>query len=141
MVKVKPIEHAKANYRPGASVAPSKYREGVSRATGVIAAAIEAEELWKAKMSEAIAEGRRAKGLSKVSDEEWRKMALEKGAARIGPGMTAAVDKWAARWNPFRSALEAVSLPPRGPDPIANIDARVKPIVEALVAKKKELLG
>ena len=101
----------------------------------------EAEELWRAKLQEAIAAERRKKALEMVSEEEWKKMAKTKGANRIGVGMRAAVDKHAKRYAPYAEALKAVDLPPRTIDPMANIDNRLKPIVEALVAKKKELKG
>ncbi len=142
MVKVKPLDEIKKHYREGATVAPTRYKDGVTRAAWKESAASrEAEELFKAKMSEALAEERRRKAIEKLTDEDWRKPALEKGATRIGPGMTAAVDKHAARFAPFRSALEGLTLPPKSADPIANVDNRVKPVVEVLVAKKKELLG
>jgi len=142
MVKVKPLDVIRENYRAGATVAPARYKDAVSRASWKDAAAsTEAEELFKAKMSEVLAEERRRKGIEKVTDAEWRDAAVKKGATRIGPGMTAAVEKHATRYAPFRSALEAVTLPPKSADPIANVDSRVKPIVSALVAKKKELLG
>jgi len=142
MVKVKSLEEIKAHYRAGATVAPTRYKEAVARATWKEqAASADAEELFKARMAEVIAEERRRKGIEKVTDEDWRRPAIEKGAARIGPGMTAAVDKQASRFAPYRSALEAVTLPPKTPDPMANVDNRVKPIVTALVEKKRELLG
>jgi len=141
MVKVKPLDQIKKNYAAGATVAPTRYKESVSRTSGVITAAIEAEDLFAAKMSAAIADRRRAKGLAKVSDEDWRRAAMNKGAARIGPGMTAAVDKQSSKYAPFRSALEGVSLPARTADPMANIDARVKPIVATLVETKRAQLG
>lgn len=141
MVRVKPLETIKKNYAAGATVAPTRYKDAVARTTGVISAAIEAEDLFAAKMSEAVANKSRAKGLARVSDEDWRKAAMNKGSARIGPGMTAAVDKQATNYAPFRSALEGVSLPARTADPMANIDARVKPIVARLVETKKAQLG
>ena len=92
-------------------------------------------------MTEALAEERRKKGIEKVSDSDWRDAAVKKGAARIGEGMRGAVDAQASGYSPFKSALEGISLPARSADPIANIDNRVKPVVNVLVAKKKELMG
>lgn len=142
MVKVKPLDVIRANYKAGATVAPARYKEAVGRATWKDAAAsADAEALFNAKMAEVLAEERRRKGIERVSDSDWRSAAETKGAARIGAGMIAAVDKQATRYSPFRSALEGVSLPPKTADAMANVDARVKPIVAAQVAKKKELLG
>jgi len=142
MVKVKPLDQIKKNYAAGATVAPSRYVDGVAGAAWKESAASSgAEELFKAKMSEAMANESRRKGIEKVSDTEWRESATKKGGARIGEGMRAAVDKQASNFAPFKSTLEAISLPARTADPVANVDARVKPIVAGLAAKKKELMG
>lgn len=142
MVKVKPLEQIKANYRAGATVAPARYKAGVLAADWKgPAASSDAEALFAAKMSEAIAEERRRKGIERKTNADWRDPASNKGAARIGPGMTGAVEKQASGYSPYKSALEGVTLPARGADPMANVDARVKPVVAAMVNKKKELLG
>jgi hypothetical protein len=142
MVSVKSLETIKKNFEAGATVAPSRYVDGVKAASWKDAASSpEAEALYAAKVSEAVATGRRAAAIEKVSDSTWRDSAVKKGGARIGEGMRAAVDKQASNFAPFRSALEAVSLPARSADAMSNVDNRVKPIVAALVAKKKEILA
>ena len=140
MVKIKSKEEIKANYSGSIAVVPSRYRAGVAKTSGVIAAAIAAEDLWAAKIAEAAANRSRAKGLAKVSDEEWRRKATELGAARIGPGMTANADKQANNFEPFRSAVAALTLPARTADPIANVD-RVRAVVQTMVDTKKAQLG
>lgn len=143
MVKVKPLEVVKKNYSDAANIAAERYKEGISQTSGwkEKATSSEAEELWKAKMQEAIAAERRRKALERVSESEWKEAAVKKGYSRIGQGMRAAVDKHAKNWAPYKEALEAVSLPPRSIDPMANIDNRLKPVVQALVNKKKEIKG
>jgi len=79
--------------------------------------------------------------VSNVSNAEWQAAAANKGAARIGPGMQAGADKRTRNFEPFRTAIESVTLPDRTTDPIANVDARVKPIVQALVDTKKGIKG
>ena len=142
MVKVKSLEDIKKHYREGATVAPSRFKDAVATSDWKTpAASADAEALYAAKMAEVVSEQRRRKGIDKTGNEEWRSEAINKGAVRIGPGMTGAVDKQASNYSPFKAALEGVSLPGRTADPMTNIDTRVKPIVSVLVAKKKEILG
>ena len=141
MVKVKPISEAKTNYKSAAAFVPARYEAGVKRATGVIEAAIKGQALYEAKMSDPAVLARRAKALARISDEEWRRMALEKGKARIGTGMALGADKWEKEWRPYAEALSALELPERTVDPMANIDNRLKAVVSALIEKKKEIKG
>ena len=129
------------SYADGASRAPAKYKDGVERTTGFKEAAIAGEALYAAKMQEVISNGTRAKGLEKSSDEDWKKGVREKGAARIGPGMTAAADKRTRNYEPFRASLEGMTLPDKTTDPMANIDNRLKPVVNKLVETKKSIMG
>ncbi len=109
--------------------------------TGWQAASLAGEGLWETKIQQAIADKSRSKGIAKVGDAEWQQAALSKGAARIGPGIMAAVDKQAAHFAPFKTALEGVNLAAKTADPIANVTNRVVPIVQALVAAKKAQRG
>jgi len=141
VVKIKPLDKIKAAYKDAATRVPTRYKEGIAATTGWKDKAIAGEALWAAKMREAIAAERRRKALEAVSEEEWKKKALELGAARIGPGMAANVDKHAKNYAPYREALAGLELPPREADPMANIDNRLKAVVRTLVEKKKELKG
>ena len=132
MVDTKSTEQAMKNWEDGIGRAPTKYAEGVKNATGVIEKAIAAEDLYAQKMQEAIASGRRAKKLAEVSDEQWKQAALEKGAARIGPGMIAAKEKMRTGIGKVLDVIRSVQIAPRTADPMANIDNRVKPIAAAL---------
>lgn len=129
------------SYAEGAGRAPAKYKEGVERTTGFKEAAIAGEALYGAKMQEVIANQARAKGLEKTSDEDWKKGVRDKGAARIGPGMTASAEKRTRNYEPFRSALEGMTLPDKTTDPMSNIDNRLKPVVGKLVETKKSIMG
>lgn len=120
---------------------PAAYKEGVSRTTDwqEKAASDDAESLWKEKISEAAARNARQKAVSAVSNEEWRSAAVAKGSARIGAGMTAAKAKRAAKFEPYRSAIEGLSLPARTADPTANVTNRVIPIAVTLSELKKSV--
>jgi len=114
---------------------------GIERTVGFKEAALAGQELYEAKMADPVVLARRAKALERITDADWKTPSLTKGVPRIGPGVTAAVDKQARNWSPYRAAIEGVTLPPKTVDPMANIDSRLKPIVAALVAKKREILG
>lgn len=128
-------------YREGAGRAPAKYKAKVAKTTGVIQAGIDGESLYAAKMQDVIANGTRAKGLSKVSDSDWQKGASEKGAARIGPGMLAAQDKRTRNYETTRSALDGLTLADKTTDAMTNIDNNVKAVVKAMQDAKKSRLG
>jgi len=143
MVKVKSSAEIAKKWEDAIGRVPAAYKSGVGRTTDWAekASSEEAEALWKQKIDEAAAAKRRQRAVSAVSNEEWKGAAMEKGAARIGAGMSAAKAKRTANFEPYRSALEGVSLPAKSADPMANIDARVKPIVNALVETKKGIKG
>ena len=143
MVKIKSATQIDANYKAAIGRVPGAYKSGVMATSDwqEKASSNEAEELWKTKIAEAAPANRRQKAVSQVSNAEWQGKAANIGAARIGAGMSANADKRTRNFEPYRSAIEGVSLPPRTADPMANVDARVKPIVGALVETKKSIKG
>jgi len=143
MVKIKSSAEIAAKWEGAIGRVPAGYKAGVGRTTDWAekASSEEAETLYATKIAESVAAKRRQKAVSMVSNEEWKKQASEKGAARIGAGMTAAKAKRTSNFEPYRSAIEGVSLPAKSADPMANIDARVKPIVSVLVETKKGIKG
>ena len=120
---------------------PAAYKAGVARTTDwqEKAASEDAENLWKLKIDEAAARHARQKAVAAVSNEEWRSAAVAKGSARIGAGMTAAKAKRATKHEPYRAAIEGMTLPARTADPTANVTNRVIPIAVGLSELKKSL--
>lgn len=143
MVKIKSSGQIDANYKAAIGRVPGAYKSGVMATTDwqEKAGSEAAESLWAAKIAEAAAAKRRQKAVSAVSNAEWQGKAASIGASRIGAGMTEGAAKRTANFEPYRSAIEGVSLPDRTADPMANVDARVKPIVSALVETKKGIKG
>ena len=136
----KSIATLKQNYEQSISFVPDRYRKGVEVADWQTAAASEAaEKNYAAGVAEAVSLKSRQKGIKQVSNEEWRKMSSEKGAQSIATAMRLSVDKWATNYSPIYDAvISAVAkLPPRSIDALANIDARVKPIVLAEIAASR----
>ena len=120
---------------------PAAYKAGVAATTDwqEKAASDDAETLWKTKIDEAAARKARQKAVSAVSNEDWRSAAVNKGSARIGAGMTAAQGKRSAKHEPFRAAIEGMTLPPKTADPAQNVTNRVIPIAVALSELKKSI--
>jgi len=138
MVKTKGIEATVGNWRGAIGGVPAKYKTGVQAATDTIEKAIAAEELYAAKVQEAISNKTRVKGLQKTSTAEWKSRAAELGSARIAAGMTAAEPKFRKGISDVLSTIETVTIADRTADPIANVDGRVKPIVKALYDMKRK---
>lgn len=143
MVKIKSASQIDANYKGAIGRVPAAYKTGIQGTSDwqEKASSEAAENLYAEKIAEAVAAKRRQNAIGQVSNAEWQNAAANQGAARIGQGMTAGADKRTRNFEPFRTAIEGVTLPPRTADPLANVDARVKPIVSALVETKKAIKG
>ena len=137
MVKTKGIEATAANWRGAIGSVPARYKAGIQKADNTIENAIAAEDLYAAKVQEAIMNKSRVKGLQKTSTAEWKQRASELGSARIAAGMTAAEPKFKKGMSEVLNTIESVSIGERTADPMANVDARVKPLVRALYDMKR----
>lgn len=135
------IQQATNNFKASVSTVPERYKQGVQGAdwAGAVSRP-ETQQNWSAGVAKAASEGRYAKGVARVSNEEWKKMASEKGAASIGQGMLLGAEKYARRFAPILTAMQNAvqGLPPRGTDAMANIDARLKPVVNAAMQAKAQ---
>lgn len=140
-MKVKSKSDIKKSYEEGARVAPARYARGIDRTTGFREAAIAGQALYVVKMTDPTILERRKTKLERISDEDWKKPAKEKGSVRIGPGMIAASGKQSDNFEPYRSELEGLELPARTADPMTNVTNRVGGIAVALAERKKKELG
>ena len=137
MVDTKPTEVAVKKWTDAIGRIPANYKDGVQATTGFVEKAVAAEDLWVERITAAAAAKKREKGLRAISDEDWKRAAAEKGARRIGPGMRAAEGKFREGIAKVLDTIRGVSIPPRTADWSANIDNRLKPIVEALKKLKE----
>lgn len=89
----------------------------------------------------AISADRFSKGVKKAGTKKWQDNAIEKGAARFSQGVALAEQAYANGFSPYRTVIQNLNLPPRGPkgDP-ANIQ-RVSAIATALHSEKLRRLG
>ncbi len=81
------------------------------------------------------------KGVLKAGDEKWQRKATVNGVQRWGPGVTEAKGDYAAGFAPYQAAIAATVLPPRYARRDPRNLARVKAIVDALIAKKLSIMG
>jgi len=81
------------------------------------------------------------KGVVKAGDEKWSRKASVNGVRNWGPGVQEAKGDYAAGFAPYQAAIAACVLPPRYARRDPRNLARVKAIVDALVAKKLSIMG
>lgn len=105
------------------------------------AAAKLAEGAYEEGVKKAIARKAFGKGVGKAGDEKWARKASTRGVANWGPGVAEAQGDYAAGFAPYQAAIAAVTLPPRYARRDPRNLARVKAVVDALVAKKESLMG
>jgi len=138
MVKTKSVEQAKKAWVDSIGRVPQRYADGVKASSGFKEKALAGQTVYEQRMRDANVLARRQKGLEKISDEDWKRGALNKGAKRIGQGMQASQDKFGTGIGKVIGALQEVDLPPRTADPEQNVLNRVLPIVRRLAKLKEE---
>jgi len=132
MVETKSLEATRANWTAAQGRVPAAYQAGVQAASNVIAKSVAAEDNYAAGVTGAVAARSRAKGLESVTDADWKKAAVEKGATRIVSGMKASEGKFVKGMQQNLATIQSVTIPARTQDPMSNIDNRLKPIAAAL---------
>lgn len=135
-MKVKSASQSQKNYEDSTALVPPRFEAGVLVAAWQ-APALAGQDLYEAKLRDADVLARRAKNIAKVSDSAWRDAAIRKGRNIIGARMKDAAPKQQANWAPYRSALEALTLPAKTADPMANLMNRAGAVVSAMVETKK----
>jgi len=142
MAFIRSIEHIA---RKWASVTPGRsedYRAGVENPRkSWSASASAAEPAYEMGVTQAIAKKKFGKGVKDAGDEKWQRGAVEKGTARWGPGVTMAEPDYRSGFAPYRDAIERVTLPPRYARRDPRNLARVKAVVDALIAAKEARIG
>jgi len=131
---VKTKEEAKANFESAITYIPDRYAAGVMKADWLTPAKSEAaEKNYADAVSKAVSQKLRQKAISGMTNEEWRKGAVDKGKPIIGERIRGALDKWSAEWGPKYDVVTAkvATLPAPTLDFRANINARLVPVVEA----------
>ncbi len=114
-IRIKPIEVLKKKFGTKAGAAGGDYKDGVENPRrDQKAAALAANDTFKAAVTEAIAEDRFAKGVESTPANKWRDNAVKVGAPRYPQGIANSVDAWGTGVAPILAALSAVEAGPRG---------------------------
>lgn len=128
-----------------ASVTPMRtadYAAGVASPRRSWSAATKnAEKAYEDGVQKSIARKAFGKGVTKAGDEKWSRKASVNGVRNWGPGVQEAKGDYAAGFAPYHAAISACVLPPRYARRDPRNLARVKAIVDALIAKKESLGG
>jgi hypothetical protein len=104
-------------------------------------ATVNAEGAYEDGVRQGISRKAFGKGVSKAGDEKWQRKSLTRGVPNWGPGVADAEGDYNAGFAPYREAIAAVKLPPRYARRDPRNMARVKAIVDALIARKESLMG
>ena len=126
-MKVKSSAEIKANFEQSTAIVTPRYQKGVASANWKDPA-IDGQDLYVQTMQNPTVLARREKGINKVSDEQWRSAATTKGAPVIAQRMKDASGKQVSGFEPYRVALENMTLPSKTTDPAQNVANRVTPI-------------
>lgn len=132
----------KASYKKGAVAAGEKWKSKFLGTSGIAAAASspEAQSNYVEKMSDPGILAKRQNRLQGLTDEDFKRPVREGGASLYTRGVSAKVDKAAEGFAPYAQVINdtVAGLPARTTDPVANVNNRVIPIVQALYDKARE---
>jgi len=115
----------------------ARYKAKVGKVMNFKELAIKGQENYVTQMTKPDVLARREEALVEMPPDEWKKGAEDKGAVRIGPGMTAAAPKRTKNYEEIRAGLDGVTIADRTPDWEANVEGRLKPVVRRM----KEIAG
>ncbi len=142
MAFIRPIDQIAKKW---ADVTPQRagdYEAGINNPRRPWAkATAEAEKAYEDGVAKSIARKSFGKGVLKAGDEKWHRKAIVNGVMRWGPGVAEAQGDYAVGFSPYRDAIAAVKLSPRYARRDPRNLARVKDVVDALVAKKNALMN
>jgi hypothetical protein len=130
----KTIDNAVENLRQVAPFIGQRYTVGVQGADWQgPASSPESEANYAMGVQQAIADGRRIRGITAVSNQQWRDAAVSKGAAVIGQRVLDSLAKYRVNFAPILQAQNnaAAALPPRTASARQNVTNRLLPIIEA----------
>lgn len=141
MPDVPPLSTISSKWSSRAAVATQDYQAGLQRAANTWEpATVGAADNYAQGVQQAIADGRFARGVQ-GSASNWLQRATTLGAQRFGPGVAASRNRYEQGFSPFREAIIATQLPPRGPRGSAANYQRVQTIGEALHQLRLQQLG
>jgi len=127
-----------AKWARNASAASGDYEQGVRNPrVAWDQAAAASEDVYQAMLTDAFGRKAFSAGIRRAGSAGWQAGIVEKGVARYRGGVVTpgAQQRWNSNFAPFASAIQGVTLPPRGPKG-QNYD-RVQAIGDALISAKR----
>ncbi len=141
MAAIRGLDQISQKWGRVAAQSGASYEEGVSQPTRDYAQnTIAANDAYKTGVQQAIAGDRFKTGVQQAGNAKWQKNAVAKGPARFSQGVQIAQPDYAAGFAPYREAIQAANLPPRGARRSPQNLQRVQAMVTALSAKKEAML-
>ena len=136
-IPTKDINAIATKWSSRAQAAGPDYAAGVKATTkdwaGLTAAAA---SNWSDGVSQAVADGRFARGVQQAGTPKWQAAAAGKGSQRYPQGVGGAGPAYTAGFGPFLQVIQNLTLPPRSPKGSPNNIQRVSAVAAALHSKK-----
>lgn len=142
MANIKPLDKISEKWKRLTSAATGDYTDGINNPrVDWAAAAAGAEKLYATGVQQAVTRQSFSKGVKKAGTQKWQTNAVEKGAPRFSQGVAVSQTAYENGFSPYRNAIAALTLPPRGPKGDASNINRVTAVTNALHNLKLSRLG
>jgi hypothetical protein len=140
MPKVKSMDRITAKWVRQSASAQPEYEAGVANPKKDWASATSAAEAsYKTAVVKAANENRFGAGVRKAGNTKWQQNTLAKGPGRWTEGINLSQDAYTKGFQPYRQALESLTLPVRGPKGDPNNIQRVALVAKTLYETKQNL--
>jgi len=142
MADIRSIDHIANKWATVTPMRVDDYASGIANPrTSWAAATKAAEAAYEDGVKQSMLRKAFGRGVTKAGDAKWSRKASVNGVRNWGPGVMEAKGDYAAGFGPYRDAIHAVVLPPRYARRDPRNLARVKAVVDALIAKKLAIMG
>jgi len=136
-IQTKDIGTISAKWSTRAQAAGPDYTAGVKAprndwAQNTTAAA----SAWQQGVSDAMSNGRFARGVSAAGTAKWQNGAINKGATRYPQGVAGGQTAYSNGFAPYLQVIASLNLPARGPRGSASNGQRSQAVADALHQKK-----
>lgn len=136
-IQTKDINTISSKWSSRAQAAGPDYTAGVKGTQKDWAAlTASASDSWGQGVSQAVSDGRFAKGVTAAGTQKWQNAAATKGATRYPQGVASGQPAFNTGFGPYLQTIQNLNLPPRSPRGSPNNIQRVSTITSALHAKK-----
>lgn len=142
MPAVKSLDRISKKWARVAQASQAEYEEGVRNPRKNWAEETAAAEgRYEQGIQKSITDKRFGKGVRKAGQEKWQRNSVEKGVSRWADGIRLSTDNYESGFAPYRTVIENVKLPERGPKGDPKNIQRVAAIATALHAEKLKRQG